>query len=68
MSIARTLELEVVAEGIELAAQAELLGDLGVPVGQGYYFCRPLSALEVQFRLPRHQAPEVAATGIKLMN
>ncbi len=68
MSIAQTLDLEVVAEGIETAAQAELLRDLGVPVGQGHYFAKPLPASEVQLQLPRQQAREVAAIGIKLVN
>ncbi|MFB9410763.1 sensor domain-containing phosphodiesterase [Dactylosporangium matsuzakiense] len=31
----------VVAEGIETAADAAALGDLGVPYGQGFYFARP---------------------------
>ncbi len=68
MSIAQTLDLEVVAEGIETAFQAELLRDLGVPVGQGYYFARPLPASEVHLRLLRPQAREVAVIGSELMN
>lgn len=42
MSIAKSLNLEVVAEGIETEAQAKYLKDLGCPLGQGYFFARPM--------------------------
>ncbi len=41
IALGRVLELDVVAEGIETAAQAELLRSFGCPLGQGYYFGRP---------------------------
>ena len=44
LSIARSLNLEVVAEGIETEAQLATLRDLGCTGGQGYYFARPESA------------------------
>jgi diguanylate cyclase (GGDEF)-like protein len=37
LSVARTLDLEVVAEGIETEAQVEILRGLGCHAGQGYY-------------------------------
>jgi diguanylate cyclase (GGDEF)-like protein/PAS domain S-box-containing protein len=42
VTLARNLELTVVAEGIEHAAQRELLERMGCPYGQGYLFARPL--------------------------
>ncbi len=56
VSIAQTLDLEVVAEGVETAAQAELLGSLGVHVGQGYHFAKPMPASELQALLPHREA------------
>lgn len=42
--LARNLSLEIVAEGVETAAQAEWLRALGCPIFQGYLFSRPLNA------------------------
>jgi diguanylate cyclase (GGDEF)-like protein/PAS domain S-box-containing protein len=44
--LARTLGLDVVAEGIETQAESELLTRLGCPFGQGYLFARPLAAVD----------------------
>ncbi|MFP5410125.1 MAG: putative bifunctional diguanylate cyclase/phosphodiesterase [Gammaproteobacteria bacterium] len=43
IQIARTLGLLSVAEGVEDAATAQLLRELGVDVLQGYFFGRPMS-------------------------
>ncbi|NQD91277.1 EAL domain-containing protein [Pseudomonas sp. CrR25] len=42
--LAHNLGLKVVAEGIETREQLGFLRDSGCDRGQGYYFCRPLSA------------------------
>ena len=44
LSLAETLGLDVVAEGIETAAQFEHLRDLECGWGQGYFFAHPQSA------------------------
>jgi diguanylate cyclase (GGDEF)-like protein len=41
LQVARVLETEVIAEGIETAEDLAVLRDLGVRLGQGYYFGRP---------------------------
>jgi len=47
VDLARILELETTAEGIESEAQADLLRDVGCEVGQGYWFARPLPPQEI---------------------
>lgn len=44
IEIARSLNIETVAEGVETMAHAEMLGILGCDVLQGYAFARPLSS------------------------
>jgi diguanylate cyclase (GGDEF)-like protein/PAS domain S-box-containing protein len=41
--LAKNLNLDVVAEGIETLAQQDILKDLNCDYGQGYYFSRPLT-------------------------
>ena len=44
VSLAQTLHLRVVAEGVETVQQAEALKTLGCDMVQGYFFARPLDA------------------------
>ncbi len=44
VGLGATLDLEVVAEGVEEAEQAETLRGLGCQFGQGFLFARPLDA------------------------
>ncbi len=41
-TISHQMGCSVVAEGVETAEQAEVLGKLGIDFGQGYLFARPL--------------------------
>lgn len=47
IALARSLRLQVVAEGVETAAQHEFLGRSGCDDFQGYYFSTPLPAAEL---------------------
>jgi diguanylate cyclase (GGDEF)-like protein/PAS domain S-box-containing protein len=47
IAMANSLDLQVIAEGVENAAQFDLLCELGCGFAQGYYFCAPLSAARV---------------------
>ncbi|KHD75976.1 putative bifunctional diguanylate cyclase/phosphodiesterase [Actinoplanes utahensis] len=47
VSLAQSLGLTVVAEGIESATHREVLVRLGCPLGQGYLFSSPLGPTEV---------------------
>ena len=44
ISLAHSLGLDVVAEGVEIPSQLEFLRLRGCDVVQGFYFCRPLPA------------------------
>jgi EAL domain-containing protein (putative c-di-GMP-specific phosphodiesterase class I) len=44
ISMARSLDLEIIAEGIETAGQLTLLRAKGCSVGQGFYFSVPMAA------------------------
>jgi len=45
-ALCHALEMEIIAEGVEYAAQARCLRDLGVHMAQGWYYSRPLRARE----------------------
>jgi EAL domain-containing protein (putative c-di-GMP-specific phosphodiesterase class I) len=47
LGLARELGIEVVVEGVESAAQIELLKEWGCRIVQGYYFARPLPVPEI---------------------
>jgi diguanylate cyclase (GGDEF)-like protein/PAS domain S-box-containing protein len=46
ISMARALELKIVAEGVENETQLEILKSLGCDQAQGYYFSRPVPSDE----------------------
>jgi EAL domain-containing protein (putative c-di-GMP-specific phosphodiesterase class I) len=48
VGLVRTLDLDVVAEGIETAAQLASLRALDCDRGQGYWFSRPLPELAIE--------------------
>jgi diguanylate cyclase (GGDEF)-like protein len=56
IQVADSLQLGTVAEGIETAAQADALRQLGCRKGQGYYFSRPLSAADLLKWLQRDRS------------
>ncbi|MFO1006726.1 MAG: EAL domain-containing protein [Planctomycetaceae bacterium] len=47
VSLARGLNIDIVAEGVETAEQHYLLAQLGCTHGQGYYYSRPQRAEEI---------------------
>ncbi len=48
LALAESLQLSVVAEGIETQGQCNILKAMGCPYGQGYFFARPLPAAKVE--------------------
>ncbi|HEX8550298.1 MAG TPA: EAL domain-containing protein [Abditibacteriaceae bacterium] len=53
ISLANSLGLEVVAEGVEQLEQAVLLREMGCGQAQGYYYARPLASDSTSFLLNR---------------
>jgi diguanylate cyclase (GGDEF)-like protein/PAS domain S-box-containing protein len=58
LDLGRSLDLHVVAEGIETPAQAEMLAQLGCKFGQGYIFSPPVldDDRDVPLELPKELA------------
>jgi sensor c-di-GMP phosphodiesterase-like protein len=46
-ALLQTTDVDVICEGVETAAQAQILREAGIAMGQGYYFSRPISAAEL---------------------
>ena len=59
IALARGLNAEVIAEGIETIEQRELINDLGCRLVQGYLFARPMSAGDA-FRFAQRTLAPVA--------
>jgi diguanylate cyclase (GGDEF)-like protein len=56
IGLARTMRMDVIAEGIETQEQLDALKNAGCPLGQGFYFSRPLPAEELSAYLRRAHA------------
>jgi EAL domain-containing protein (putative c-di-GMP-specific phosphodiesterase class I) len=56
ISLAKTLRLNVTAEGVESLEQAELLAEWGVDFAQGYFYTASLSADDALAFLRSHVA------------
>jgi predicted signal transduction protein with EAL and GGDEF domain len=59
VELCQALDLDTVAEGVETAAQARRLVELGCELAQGFHFGRPMPASELS--LARHRLSEQAA-------
>jgi len=57
LGIGRAMALEVIAEGVETAAQAAALSAMGCRIGQGYLYGRALEPAEFAHRLAEGKAP-----------
>ncbi|KAB7766784.1 hypothetical protein CEK69_15450 [Xanthomonas sp. LMG 12462] len=61
IAMAHSLDITVVAEGIEQETQFELLRERGCELGQGFWLSRPLSADEFRQLLANEDAPPASA-------
>jgi diguanylate cyclase (GGDEF)-like protein/PAS domain S-box-containing protein len=63
IALGDTLQLETIAEGIELKQQLSGLQDLGCQLGQGFFFDRPIEPADIEFALRNAYAPLVGRAG-----
>ena len=61
IELGRVLDLQVVAEGIEVSGQLDRLRELGYEMGQGYFPARPLPNEAVGAMLAARRARSSAA-------
>jgi predicted signal transduction protein with EAL and GGDEF domain len=64
LGLARSLGLTAVAEGIETADQLGELQRLGCAVGQGFYFARPQTAVDIERLLTEQVSVPSTANGL----
>lgn len=58
ITLAKTLDMETLVEGVETEKQYEMLADMGCDDIQGYYFSKPISEEEFVERLMMEQMAE----------
>jgi diguanylate cyclase len=56
VSVGRSLDMELVLEGVETAADAETLRMLGCRIGQGWLYGKAMAEADVMTWLNRHRA------------
>jgi EAL domain-containing protein (putative c-di-GMP-specific phosphodiesterase class I) len=61
VTLARSLDMAVVAEGVETVDQLRQLGELGCDYGQGYLFSRPIGAARAAELLTEEQFSRVTS-------
>ena len=60
MSLARWMDINIVAEGVETKDQLERLKEIGCDCAQGYYFAKPMPVTEFETLLKKRIVAEEA--------
>ncbi|HET6811678.1 MAG TPA: EAL domain-containing protein [Acidimicrobiales bacterium] len=63
VSLARTMRLTAVAEGVETRQQAEVLAALGCDYAQGYFFWRPMDSARLRALLEARRTEDITVVG-----
>ena len=58
ISLAKSMHLQVIAEGVEKPAQLVVLQNMGCNLGQGFLFGRPASSAAAEQYFASHALPE----------
>jgi EAL domain-containing protein (putative c-di-GMP-specific phosphodiesterase class I) len=66
LRLARSLQLDTIAEGVETQEQAELLRQLGCSVAQGYLFAKPMDPTDAELFLATRPAADATSEGLAL--
>jgi len=67
ISLAQSLKLEILAEGVETEAQLNVLKDLGCEIFQGYYFTKPLALDLFEAWVAQSQQPAKSTAALQAM-
>ncbi|MDO6619814.1 putative bifunctional diguanylate cyclase/phosphodiesterase [Pseudomonadota bacterium] len=67
-NLGKTLDLKVVAEGVEVASQFELIKKLGIHCVQGYLISRPETSFNVGSKVIKNNLNHIALTGTGVCN
>jgi diguanylate cyclase (GGDEF)-like protein/PAS domain S-box-containing protein len=68
MELARSLQMDVVAEGVETEDQFQMLAALGCQYVQGYYFSKPVNAPTTQILMVERDRMQRAFAAIQSVN
>ncbi len=60
--LARSLGLNIVAEGVETIDHADMCAGLGCHIGQGYFFSRPQPKVDLEFYLSEHKGRHIESS------
>jgi EAL domain-containing protein (putative c-di-GMP-specific phosphodiesterase class I) len=60
VQLAKTLKLSIVAEGVESAEQVRRLQSLGIPLGQGFHFSKPVPLASLAWQGSRRRKRRAA--------
>lgn len=66
IALSKSMKLKVVAEGVEIAEQAEILSGKGCDIGQGYFYSRPANVSEFEEWYLDYQACNKSVVNLKL--
>jgi diguanylate cyclase (GGDEF)-like protein/PAS domain S-box-containing protein len=64
LGLTRELNMDAIAEGIETEAQLRMLVEMGCEMGQGFYFSKPVDAVQAGVLLAKGFAPQPESVAV----